>query len=182
MSIRRASFWIRLGVAVSACAAVATVSPSFAATPAVGDVTGATGFAGSSPNFETRTCTGTVAVAPTATVTTLPPSTQEQNVAFARSTCAGTLSAGTWYSGAATLIDIGFYRNGVSMGDTRCWQDECTASVPPGTAASPVSVVVDFHWALADGAWNVQEPGSCAAGVDGSPLTIRCTDLTVVRT
>lgn len=154
--------------------------PTWADTSAGADITEAVGFGSGSPAVVARACTGVVVVAPTVTATTLPPAIGVQNVAVARSTCAGSLPAGTWYSGHASYIDIGLYQDGTPFSGTRCLgQDECALTFPLRGSLGRVDVIADFHWSLAYGTWSVQEPAGCLP--DGPAFAIRCTAITAAH-
>jgi hypothetical protein len=153
-------------VAAAATAAAVTAAPAQAHTPAAADVTEAVGFSGALTNV--RACTGAVVILPSASVTTFPPSVAVQQLAVARSTCAGTLA------GATSYIDVGMWQGGVQIVNTRCAAEDCVVPVPKRTGRT--DVVVDFHWTLASGTWNVQEPTACLPGATAT--AIRCTALT----
>lgn len=167
----------RRSAVLGALVVLVAASPGRADTPALGDVTAAVGFGSDTPAPAIRGCTGTLGVIPSATVTTFPPSAELQHVAIARSTCAGSLPAGTWYSGQPNYIDIGLWRSGSQVSNTRCvGRDECTVTFPTGSAVD--YVLADFHWSLAWGTWSVQEPAGCVP--DGDAKAIRCGVLTSV--
>lgn len=154
----------------TAAVAALAATPAAAHTPAAADVTEAVGFAGGATT--TRACTGTLAVVPSASVTTFPPSAGVNQLVVARSTCAGNLAGGTAFNGRASFINVGFYRNSVQLSNTSCYADECVLPVP----ANVDYVLADFHWSLASGFWSVQEPGACVPGA--TPQAIRCTAAT----
>jgi hypothetical protein len=155
-------------------------SPSEAHTIAVADATAAVGFAGGSPPSVARSCTGSITVVPAVTVTTLPPSVDAHHVALARSTCAGNLPGGTRYLGHASYITIDLWRDGEVFSTTVCFgQDECSVTLPISGASGAVMVGTVFHWSLADGEWNIEEPGACFE--DGDPTAVWCVAQTLAH-